>query len=169
MKIRVAQAGDLPNMVDIYNQAIRTGKTANLKPETLEARKVWFEEHSPSKYPNLVAEEGGEITAYLSLSAYRPGREALQHTAEISYFVHVDHFRQGIASELLLHALNLCPQLEIHTLLAILLENNLSSIRLLEKFGFVKWGHLPEVAEFKGQKIGQFIYGKQLREELRGL
>jgi len=33
---------------------------------------------------------------------------------------------------------------------------------LLEKFGFEKWGHLPDIAIIDDTICGQFIYGKKL-------
>ncbi len=38
----------------------------------------------------------------------------------------------------------------------------LPALSLLEKMGFEKWGHLPNVAEINGEICGQFIYGKDL-------
>lgn len=34
------------------------------------------------------------------------------------------------------------------------------SRRLLEKFGFERWGVLPEVDEFDGRLCGQWYYGR---------
>ncbi|MEA3332047.1 MAG: hypothetical protein U9Q58_00415 [Pseudomonadota bacterium] len=94
MNIRVATHDDLEEIVEIYNQAIAVGgKTADITPFTSTSRKPWFNEHTPDKYPILVAEKDKSIVGYLSLSAYRPGRMALQHTAEVSYFIHFEHCR----------------------------------------------------------------------------
>ncbi len=160
MNIRTAKIEDLGAMVEIYNQAIAVGqKTADLTPVSVEERKTWFEAHPADKYPILVAEEDDTILGYLTLSAYRPGRMALRHTAEVSYYVHFDHHRKGVASKLLRHAIEICPTLHIKTLFAILIDSNEASIRLLEKFGFERWGHLPGVAEFDGVEFGHYYYG----------
>lgn len=149
--------------MEIYNQAINSGdKTADISPYLAEDRKKWFDDHDPAKYPILVAELENTILGYLTISAHRPGRLSLRHTAEVSFYVHFDHHRQGIASLLLKHALDLCPTLKIKTLFAILLETNTSSIQLLVKHGFVKWGHLPQVADIRGVEIGQFYYGRRV-------
>lgn len=163
MNIRIAKPEDLEMMVEIYNQAIAAGeKTAHITPVTIEDQKKVFEEHPPDKYPVLVAEKGGSIVGYLTISAYRPGRMALRHTAEIGYYIHFEHHRQGIASRLLQFAINMCPSLQIKTLFAVLVDSNLSSIRLLEKFGFEKWGHMPRVAEFNGTEFGHLYYGLRI-------
>jgi phosphinothricin acetyltransferase len=168
MKLRIASPEDLKAMVDIYNQAISAGqKTADITPVTSADRKQWFDEHTPDKYPILVAEKGESIVGYLTISAYRPGRAALRHTAEVSYFIHFEHHRQGIASRLLQHAIDMCPSLQIKTLFAILIDSNTASIRQLEKHGFVKWGHMPRVAEFDGVEVGHLYYGLRVETSLK--
>jgi len=163
MNIRIAKLEDLESMVEIYNQSIAAGqKTADTAPVAVEDRKQWFEEHAPDKYPIFVAEVEGKIVGYLTVSTYRAGRKALRHTAEVSFFIHFEHHRQGIASHLLQHAIDLCSTLEIKTLFGILLDSNEGSIKILEKFGFKKWGHLPRVADFDGVEVGHFYYGLRI-------
>ena len=163
MKIRIAEFKDLEAVVEIYNQAIAAGeKTADITPVTREDRKNWFNGHTPDKYPILIAEEAESIVGYLTISTYRPGRMALRHTAEVSFFIHFDHHRKGIVSRLLQYAIDVCPSLQIKTLFAILVDSNRSSIRLLEKYGFEKWGHMPRVAEFDGIEFGHLYYGLRI-------
>ena len=149
--------------MEIYNQAITAGqKTADTTPVTIDDRKKWFGDHTPDNYPILAAEDGNVIVGYLTISAYRPGRMALRYTAEVSCFVHFEHHRQGIASNLLQHAIGMCPSLQIKTLFAILFDSNRGSVRLLEKYGFEKWGHMPRVAEFDGVEFGHLYYGLRI-------
>jgi phosphinothricin acetyltransferase len=60
------------------------------------------------------------------------------------------------------YALADCARIGRKVLLAIVLEWNAPSIKLLEKFGFEKWGYLPEVAEFGERLCGHLYYGKRL-------
>ena len=89
---------------------------------------------------------------------------ALRYTAEVSYFVHFEHHRQGIASKLLKHAIGMCPSLKIKNLFAILIDSNQGSIRFLEKYGFEKWGHMPRVAEYDGIEVGHLYYGLRIEK-----
>jgi len=163
MNIRIAKPRDLETIVEIYNQSITMGqKTADITPVKTDDRKKWFADHLPEKYPILVAEESESIVGYLTISPYRPGRMALCHTAEVSFFIQFEYHRQGIASRLLQYAIDLCPSLQIKTLFGILIDNNQGSIRLLEKFGFKKWGHLPRVAEFDGVEVGHLYFGLRI-------
>lgn len=164
MNIRTAQTADLQAIVEIYNQAIIAGqKTGDIAPVTVEDRKQWFENHTPDEHPLLVAKDNNLIVGYCTISPYRPGRMALRHTAEVSYYIHFDHHRRGIASRLLNRAIKMCPSLEIKTLFAIVIDTNAASIRLLEKNGFEKWGYMPGVAEFNGIEVGHLYYGLKIK------
>ena len=64
-----------------------------------------------------------------------------------------------MALKLIQHAINDCKRIGKKNLLAILLETNNPSIGLLEKLGFQKWGHFPDIVEMHGKKQAQVIYG----------
>ena len=165
MTIRSATLKDYSEIIKIYNHAVdEKFATADTEHITLESRKDWFKQHSPEAYPIYVAEENEEIIGWCSLSPHRPGRKALRTVAEISYYIHKDHRRKGIANNLIKHTIDSAKILHFKNLISILLDKNTVSIHLLEKFGFEKWGHLPEVADFDGVICGQYIYGRKLQD-----
>ena len=167
MHIRLAAESDLPRIVAIYNQAVdQRGATADLTPVSVESRRQWLADHRPDSRPIWVAESDA-IAGWCSLSGYRPGRMALRHTAEISYYVDRDHRRQGVARRLIEHALAACPSLEIRHQMTSPLDINTPSIRLLESFGFEQWGQLPDVAEIDGRRCGHLIYGRAVEPRCR--
>jgi L-amino acid N-acyltransferase YncA len=164
--IRPAELADLPSIVEIYNQAVPTHQsTANTNPYTAEGRKTWFLEHEPGKRPIFVAVMDKRVTGWCSLSWYRPGRAALRFTAEISYYVDTVHQGQGVGSAIVRHALQACPSLGIKNVVAVVIDRNLSSRRLLEKMGFEQWGFLPRVLDFDGEECGEFYYGIRILKE----
>lgn len=161
--IRVAALEDLPRLTEIYNQAIAArNATADTVLFTPDQRLDWFNLHSPGAYPIYVCTEpDGRVQGWLSISPYR-GRPALARTAEVSYYMDYDQRGRGIGSALLAHAIRAAPRLGRKVYIAILLEWNTPSQRLLEKFGFERWGFLPEVAEFDGRVCGQWYYGRRV-------
>jgi len=160
---RLAADRDISAITRIYNQAIALRSvTADLSPVTENDRRHWLADHVPDKYPVFVAETINDVIGYCSLSAYRPGRMALRHTAEISYYVHEDFRRRGVGSQLIAHAIEQCGGLDIKTLFAILLDINSDSARILEKFGFRQWGHLPGVASIDDLECGHLYYGRRV-------
>jgi len=163
MTIRTAEENDLKAIIDIYNQAIdEEFCTADLEYLIPEERLDWFRSHTPEKYPIFVSEENGTVSGWCSLSAHRPGRGALETVAEISYYVHRNFRKKGIGKQLITHTIDEARRLGYQHLFALLLDMNKASVRILEKFGFEKWGHLPGIANVRGTICGQFIYGKKI-------
>ena len=163
MNIRLATPNDYNEIVAIYNHAVdEKFATADTERITFESRKNWFEQHSAKTYPIFVAEENDEVIGWCSLSPHRPGRKALRTVAEISYYVHKDHRRKGVANNLITYTIESAKNLDFKNLISILLDLNKTSIHILEKFEFEKWGHLPNIAEIDGVICGQYIYGKKL-------
>ena len=62
MHIRDALEADLPAILDIYNHAVlHSTATADLMPQSLDARQAWFRARVDDGLPVLVAEEEGVI------------------------------------------------------------------------------------------------------------
>ncbi len=163
MTVRIATEEDWSRIVDIYNQAIelRTS-TADTVAVSLESKRTWLSDRDVSKHPILVCVEAGSVVGWCSLSPYRFGRPAFERTAEISYYVDCAHRRKGVASRLVNHAIEQCPQLGIDVLVAILLASNDASLALLERFGFAEWGRLPEIAAIDGKRYDHVYWGKRV-------
>jgi L-amino acid N-acyltransferase YncA len=157
--VRLAQETDLGSINEIYSQAVGINATAHTYPLTPAQSREWFVAHDPEKYPVFVSVADDQITGWVSLSAYRPGRMALRHTAEISFYIHENYRRQGVGSALLQFAVKKAPELGLRQVFAIVLEHNTASIALLKKFGFQQWGFLPDVADFDGKICGQYYFG----------
>ncbi|MGB5287748.1 MAG: N-acetyltransferase family protein [Ignavibacteriaceae bacterium] len=163
MNIRGAEEKDYPEIIKIYNHAVdEKFATADTEYVTADSRREWFAQHSPDTYPIYIAEENGQVVGWCSLSPHRPGRKALSTVAEISYYIHKDYRRKGIANVLISHTIESAKSIGFKNLISILLDLNKTSIYILEKFGFEKWGHLPNVAEIDGMICGQYIYGRNI-------
>ncbi len=162
-RVRLAAAADLPAIDAIYNQAVAQHfLTADLQPIGAQRRGEWFEAHNVERYPVYVYEEEGRVLGWLSLSAYRPGREALQDVAEVSYYVDEAHRGEGIGSRLMEYALAESRRMKKRVLFAVIIEGNAASVALLKKFGFEQWGCLPQVIACYGEVRGQIYFGKIL-------
>jgi phosphinothricin acetyltransferase len=161
--IRFALAGDLPRIVEIYNQAIAAGNAnADTRPITTGDRHDWFREHDPESFPIYIIENEKQILGWGSLSPYRKGREGLRKVAEISYFLDYNFHGCGIGSQLIRHIIADCQRLGIRHLFAVMLDLNTASAAILEKFGFHKWGHLPAIVDLNGKICGQWMYGRHI-------
>jgi phosphinothricin acetyltransferase len=162
MTIRDATCDDLPAIVAIYNAAI-PGRmaTADLEPVSLEARRCWFEEHSPSARPLWVIEDAGRICGWISFQSFY-GRPAYHATAELSVYIAADAQRRGYARQLVSEAIRRAPDFGLKTLLGFIFGHNQPSLVLFRSFGFETWAHLPRVAELDGLERDLLILGRRL-------
>lgn len=142
--ITTATSQHLQDINNIYNKAVKDGlRTAHTEPVSLEERKNWYQKHDSAQYPIFVYLENNKLKGWLSISPYREGRQALNEVVVISYYVDYEHHGQGIASALMEHALNFCKAKNFRLALAILIDGNEPSIKLLEKFHFEECGRIP--------------------------
>lgn len=163
MEIRLAKKEDLPQINEIYNQAVRQRFcTAHLEPVELGEREKWFSAHDPSKYPVFVFPDKTHVLGWISLGPYREDRQALAHVAEVSYYVDRNMRGKGIGSRLLEHSLEVAPDYGFSVLIAILLDKNPASIALLLKYAFKEWGRMPGIARIGSQEADHLYYGLKL-------
>ncbi len=163
VRFREAKFGDLPGIVKILNDIILEGDmTADMSPYSVDEKQSWLESLSKPPYFVHVLEVDGIIAGYVYISPWRNGRAALQHVAEISYFLAMAFRGAGYGRKLLLRGLQSAKEGGIKTLLAILLDSNTTSTQLLESEGFHIAGHLPLVAELNDRVAGQFIMMKNI-------
>jgi phosphinothricin acetyltransferase len=160
--IRHASAGDLAEIVRIYNASIpsRTA-TADTEPVTVEEREEWFRAFDPASRPLWVLEGEAGIEGWLGLRSFY-GRPAYHRTVEAAVYVDPARQRRGVARALLDHALRDCPHLGIANVLAFVFAHNESSIALFAGRGFEPWGRLPRVCELDGTERDVVILGRRV-------
>ncbi len=162
MSIRDATIADLPAIVEIYNAAI-PGRmaTADTAPVSVQSRRAWFDEHSPSHRPLWVLEDDGRIAGWLSFQSFY-GRPAYNATAEISVYVAPNHQRHGCGRKLLAAGVRRARSFGLNTLLGFIFGHNAPSLGLFQGFGFERWALLPRVAELDGVERDLVIVGLRL-------
>jgi len=150
--IRPAEPGDITSIVDIYNHyVLHSTCTFQTEPDTFESRREWLEQHDTS-YPVLVAEEGGEVVGWGSLSRFHP-RSSAWYTVEDSVYVRQDTRGKGIGKALLSGLIARGKALGYHSIVAGIAHDQPASIALHEKLGFGEVAHLREV----GYKLDTWI------------
>jgi len=157
--IRLAGTEDWQAIINIYNQGIDDGCNAFTRHISVETHRGWLEMHDGNGHALYVAESRGKVIGWISLSPYRKERLAFSKTAETSYYIDRQYRNRQIGSSLMAYVLKRARESGFHVLVAFLLDINLPSVALLEKYGFTRWGHLLAVADFEGRIVGQFIYG----------
>lgn len=149
--LRIATEADLPAINDIYNYyVLHSTCTYQLEPETMADRLAWYREHSPEKYPVIVADRGGEIGGWGSLSKYHK-RAGYAPTVEFSFYVRHDLHRRGIGRTILADLIKRARAAGFHSLLGGVSSEQTASLALQESLGFRRVAHFIEV----GQKFGR--------------
>jgi phosphinothricin acetyltransferase len=152
-KLRLATAADLPAINDIYNYYVpRSTCTYQLEPETIADRQAWFREHSPDKYPVVVAEIDGRVVGWGSLSKFRE-RAAYAPTVEASVYIHHEVHRRGLGKLLLCDLIERARAAGFHSIVGGASADQTASIALQEALGFKQVGRLVEVGFKFGQRL----------------
>ncbi|MDX6770662.1 MAG: GNAT family N-acetyltransferase [Elusimicrobiota bacterium] len=161
MTVRPATRADLPAVTAIYNDAVaRTTGTFDTTPRTLAEQERWFAAHGAS-HPVLVAEEGGAILGWASLSGYSD-RCAYSRTAEVSVYVAEDARGRGVGGGLLDAVLAAGRAAGVKEVIARIAEGNETSLKLHAKRGFEEVGRLRKVGEKFGRLLDVFFLQKSL-------
>ena len=165
IKIRFSKSTDLPFIVDIYNQAIRSNNaTGDLTEFSVEQRLDWFNKFDNKIYPIYIAEIKKKVVGYCTISPYRTDRKAMSSVAEISYYIDYSYHNQGIGSKILEYVIADCNRIGKENLLAILLDINSKSIGILKKFNFKEWGRFPNIINITGIKCDHLVYGLKINK-----
>jgi len=152
--IRLASEADLGPIDEIYNWYIpRSTCTYQEHVDPFEARVEWFAHHG-ERHPVTVAIDSasGEIVGWGALSEFRE-RSAYRHTVENSVYLRHDRHGLGIGSALLADLIDRARALGHRTIIAGIDAEQVSSIALHKKFGFVECARMSEV----GFKFGRWL------------
>jgi phosphinothricin acetyltransferase len=152
LSIRKATLLDLQSILEIYNEAVlNTTATFDTTPRTFEKQLEWFNQHKEN-HPVFVAEENNVIVGWASLSPYSD-RCAYDTTVEVSIYIHHEHRGKKIGLQLLEVTTLSGRELNIHTIISRISNDNEASIRLHSKLGYQDVGVMREV----GYKFGKLL------------
>ena len=150
--IRRANLADAEAIRQIYNIEV-TGSTATLDlvPRTPEEQASWMVAHS-GVYPVIVADEGGQVVGFASLSPYRP-RPGYATAVEDSIYVAAQHRGKGVGRQLLSEAVVMARTHGFHSIVARVSATQQASVALHQACGFDFVGVEREI----GRKFGRWI------------
>ena len=138
--IRSAMAADVETILEIFNDNIVNSTAIYMyKEQTLQQRMAWFEAKQQSGEPLFVFEENGVVAGYATYGTFRP-YPAFHYTVEHSVYVHKNHYKKGIASQLMHALIDYARTHEVKTMVACIDKENEASIRIHEKLGFTYSG-----------------------------
>ena len=150
--IRPVQLSDAQALADIYNPYIRdTTITFEEEPVTAEEMAARIERVTAA-YPWFVWEEEGRVLGYAYSSVWR-ARAAYRHSTETAIYFAMDQCGRGRGAALYQALLDELRRRGFHLVLGGLALPNEASVRLHEKLGFRRAGHMREA----GRKFDRWI------------
>ncbi|WP_263832783.1 GNAT family N-acetyltransferase [Sulfurospirillum oryzae] len=162
--LRRATIEDLPEIIKIYNEAIKDGiSTADSKIVTVEDKLEWFHAHDALR-PILVKEYHGRIIAWISLQPFYANLFAYRHSARINIYIDKNFQGKKLGQQFLSEAIEQAKGYEIKTLLALIFSENTPSLKLFKKLGFKEWGNLNRVANIEGVDKDLLVLGLRIQE-----
>lgn len=162
--IREANEKDLPDILEIYNDAIEnTTAIYTYKPLTLSEREKWLKSKCEEGYPVLVYEQDNKAVGFASFGTFRAW-PAYKYTAEHLVYVHKDYRKQGIGMLLLKEIIKIVSERGYKILVAGIDSLNVGSIYMHKKLGFTYSGTIEKA----GYKFGRWLNLAFYQLELKG-
>ena len=159
LSIRAATEHDLEAIRAIYNESIpKRIATADLEPQTIEARRAWFLQRDHARRPVFVAVDDHGVCAWGAFTNFKD-RAAYAPTAEISVYVADRAAGCGVGRAMLDALLERAPACGIDRILAICFAHNEPSLRLFRSRGFIEWGKFPDACIMDGVRRSVVILG----------
>ncbi len=146
--VRPSRDTDVEAMLAIYRRHVRQGiedgvsDTGTPQPDDLRDRRKNLRSH---RFPHLVATRGGEVVGYAYVVLFRK-RPAYRYTVKHSIYVHHACTGQGIGQLLIRELIDVCAAAGFRQIIGYIDADNTASLRLHDRFGFLRVGLLPGVA-----------------------
>ena len=151
MLVRDAVAADLPAIMEIHNDVVRTTTAIYEDRMTdLPEWQDWFDARHSDGQPVLVADDDGDIAGVASYGRWR-ARTGYRHTVEDTVHVRADKRGLGVGRQLLQALIVVAERAGIHVIVAQIDSSATASLRLHKSLGFEMIGTFREVAEMRGQ------------------
>ena len=162
MLIRDATLDDMPGLLAIYNEVIRSSTAVYLyDPVTLDSRIEWLNGRRAQGFPVLVAVDGDRVLGFASFGDWRPSAGYL-HTVEHTVHVAADQRGKGVGRALMLPLFERARAMNKHVMIGGIDAENAASIAFHQRLGFEKVSHFREV----GRKFGRWLDLAQMQKFL---
>jgi phosphinothricin acetyltransferase len=145
----------------IYDWYIKNATaTFHTEPITLEQLQEFIFIDHPL-YKSFLIHVDGELAGYCFLT-YHKKRPAYDRTAEISIYLKPEFAGKGIGKAGLKYIESVAKEVGLKNLVGVITGDNLSSMALFEKAGFIKCAHFKNVGEKFGKVLDVVAYQKEI-------
>jgi len=152
---------DLPEVTAIYNYYVEnstaTFHLASISEEEMEA--ILLLGHS--LYKSFVVLIDNEIVGFCYLGQFRK-KEAYDISAEVTLYIKHDYTGKKIGGEILAFMEKTAKDLGLKNLVGVITSENLGSLKLFERNGYFKCGHLKNIGIKFGRALDVLSYQKEI-------
>lgn len=157
-KITIEKLHEVKAIYDWYiKNSSATFHTEPITPEQLQ--EFIFVDH-PLYKSYLIY--GDDILAGYCFLTYHKKRPAYDRTAEISIYLKPEFSGKGIGKAALRYLEDVAKEVGLKNVVGVITGDNLSSMALFEKAGFVKCAHFKNVGEKFGKVLDVVAYQKEI-------
>ena len=161
--IRSAQEQDLPEILDIYNDAIVCTTTVyEENVRTLAEQVHWFSEKKQGGFPVIVYEEDHRIWGFATFGLFGT-MSGFKYSVKDSVYVHKSYRCRYVGTKLLRELIEIADTREYATMIAEIDAGNENSKILHEKLGFKNVGTICGVGYKFGRWLDLAVYQYQLK------
>jgi L-amino acid N-acyltransferase YncA len=162
--IRQTVEADLPAITAIYGEAVSAGAGSfELQaPDTAEMTRRWRKRVAKG-YPHIVAIGNGAVIGYAYISRHRSS-PAYRYLVEDSIYVASEAHGAGVGRTLLTELIRRCEELKFRQMIALIGDENSSSLRLHARLGFRQIGLIEGSAFKHGRWIDTLLMQRALGE-----
>ncbi|WP_316162632.1 MULTISPECIES: N-acetyltransferase family protein [unclassified Bradyrhizobium] len=146
--VRPSRDEDVEAMLSIYRRHVRRGVEDSAagsgapEPDDLKQRRKNLRNH---RLPHLVATFRGEVVGYAYVVLFRK-RPAYRFAVKHSIYVHHEHLGRGVGGLLMQALIDASAAAGYRQMIGYIDADNVASLGIHERFGFVRVGLLPGVA-----------------------
>ena len=164
LSIRAAEAKDCFAICEIYNfyiqNSVVTFDEQNMEISQWQEKLTYL---NKQKLPFIVAEsDNGELLGFAYVAPWRQ-KSAYRTTVEDSIYLRAAATGKRVGTKLLEELLKLSKQVGVKEVVAVISDSGAeSSVRLHERFGFKKQGHLAKVGFKFDRWLGTILMQKSL-------
>ena len=164
VKLRAAEAKDCYAICEIYNfyiqNSVVTFDEQNMEISQWQEKLTYL---NKQKLPFIVAEsDNGELLGFAYVAPWRQ-KSAYRTTVEDSIYLRAAATGKRVGTKLLEELLKLSKQVGVKEVVAVISDSGAeSSVRLHERFGFKKQGHLAKVGFKFDRWLGTILMQKSL-------
>ena len=146
MELRPCTEQQLPEILDIYNDAILNSTALyDYKIRTIEMMHAWYAVKLKGNYPVIGAfDQNNGLLGFSTYGMFRV-QPAYKYTVEHSVYVRSDKRGLGTGKILLKEIIKKAAEQDYHNLIGVIDASNTKSIKLHENEGFILTGILKEV------------------------